>query len=140
MSASAGVSRIDLEPLVTGLAMDTTGLKHSTANPYRCRLGSVSELLYKRGSGVFKLKLSSAPTTGTVTVRFQLGTKILASKVLDLSGGSIEYMDTLDISLAGAEGTQEVLAQVEVDAAADGGITADFHAGVNIEIPLVAGC
>lgn len=140
MTASANISRIGLEPNVSGLAMDSTGVKHSTASDWRCELGPVASLDYKRGYGLYKVSLSAAPTVGQATVRFKAGTVTLATQVLDLTGGAQNYRGKLPISLAGLEGTQGILVQLEVDTSADAGITAALDAAVDVEVPLVGGC
>lgn len=140
MTATAAISRINLEPAITGLTMDATGIKHSTAAEWRCELGPVAELMYKRGYGIYKVALSGTPTVGQATVRFKADTVTLATAVLDLSSGAKNYRGKLPISLAGLEGTQGILVQLEVDTVADAGITAQLDGAVDVELPLVSGC
>lgn len=139
MTATANKSRLPLEPSVTGLALDTTGAKHTTATAYQVELGSVAELLYKRGEVLYKLALSAASAAGAATLTFKAGAATLRTISLDLTSSQVLTGREV-VSLAGLEGTQGISATLTVDTAADAGVTATLDTHLDVEIPLVSGC
>ncbi|MDL0433962.1 hypothetical protein QPM17_22740 [Marinobacter sp. TBZ242] len=139
MPASANKSRLPLEPGVNGLALDSTGNKHTTDTAYQVELGAVSELLYKRGEVLYKLALSAASAAGAATLTFKAGAVTLKTIALDLTTATV-FTGREVVSLAGLEGTQGIAVTLSVDTAADAGITAALYTAVDIEIPLVSGC
>lgn len=59
-----------LEPGVSGVALDSVGIAHETAQAFGATLEDLAMLAYRRGKARFKLKLSTASTAGAATVRF----------------------------------------------------------------------
>jgi hypothetical protein len=130
-----------LEPGVSGVALDSVGIAHETAQAFGATLEDLAMLAYRRGKARFKLKLSTASTAGAATVRFLAGSVQVGTKDIAIGGAGAAIMDTLDLNLGGVAGETPITMQVEMTTAADAGVTAEVYGRVEVSTPLVvSGC
>lgn len=138
MSIFAGKLRFPFEPKMP-VQMDEAG-ETKTPEVLRPTLGTLAALSYKPTRFAFNVRLSGAPTTGTATVRLYAGAGVVASASVGIVGVT-EVGGVIDVDLSEVAGETKLAAALEVNAAADVGITATVDAVLDVDLPITqSGC
>lgn len=138
MSALAGKAVLPFEPKMKAL-MDAIGVTDTPQN-LRPNLGPLSLLKYKPSRWRYLLRLSAAPTVGSVEIKLLSGTTVIRSEAFSLVGATT-LSNNVAVDLSQVSGESDLSVRVDVTAAADAGITATLDSVVDVEQPLtIAGC
>ena len=138
MSVLAGKTIIPMEPKMKFLAdaVGTTATPDSLAG----ELGPLSVLTYKPAKFQYLVRLSAAPTVGSLTVRLKAGATVIRSEVIPLNGVTV-VGNSVGVSLAEVAGETPLTVEADITAAADAGITGTLDAFVSIDQPVaLTGC
>lgn len=137
MSKFAGVSELMFPAMPVNMA--AVAQTQTDAN-MRPRLGPLAVLDYKPTEWRYLLRLSSAPTQGSATVKLFADDALIASDVVALNGNST-ISNRMAVNVANVAGESRLSVAVDVTAAANAGITATLDSVVSVEQPVVlSGC
>lgn len=128
---------MDFEPGVSGLALNSTGQKHQTADAWAPKLGDLAMLPYRRGRFAYKLRQSGSATTGTAKIEIMAGTVVLDTITLSLNGSGGDVTGAVDLDLSSVAGETGIKMRLSVDTAADTAITADLWGRLEVSTPLI---
>jgi len=129
-----------MEPSPEVVAVDATGNQYTTPQAWSVKLGGLAHLQVLQGVFVYDVRLSGASTAGAATIELKHGSTVVASKALDLTSAET-FKGTIDVDLTGINGAAELVANLNVTAAADASTTAQVFAGIDLTGPLiVSGC
>jgi len=138
MSTYTGKTRFGFEPKMS-VVMDAAGVTR-TPLALRPSLGPLAMLAYKPARVKALVKLSSAPTTGTVQFELYANDAAIMTRSMSINGVTEIAIDQA-IDLSAVAGEAELSTGLNVTAAADAGITAEVTAYLDVEQPVAqTGC
>jgi hypothetical protein len=138
MSALVGKAELNFEPKMA-VALDAVA-KTATPDNMRPELGYLSQLTFKPTEWRYLVRLSAAPTAGSVAITLYAGGEIIRSEVVSLNGVTV-ISNRVKVSLANVSGEVPLSVEVDVTSAADTGITATIDSIVAVDQPLtLIGC
>jgi hypothetical protein len=138
MSALVGKAELNFEPKML-VVMDAVA---NTLTPENMRptLGYLSQLTFKPTEWRYLVRLSAAPSQGSLTIVLYAGGEIVRSETVALNGLTI-ISNRVGVSLANVSGETQLHVQANVTVAANSGITATVDSIVAVDQPLVLiGC
>lgn len=111
-----------------------------TPESFAGELGPLSALTYKPAKFKYLVRLSAAPTGGSLTVRLLAGETVIRADVIPLTGVTL-VSNAVSVSLAQVAGETPLTVEAEITTAADAGITGTLDAQVVIDQPVtLTGC
>lgn len=138
MSVLAGITSLCFEPKM-GVLLDAIAVTGTPEN-LRPRMGPLANLTYKPANWRYMVRLSAAPTSGSVTIRLLAGETVIQTKTQAISGLT-EISDRRPVDLSAVAGEAELRVELDVTVAANAGITATLDSYVDVEQPLtITGC
>lgn len=136
MSAFTTKTQFNFEPAVNALALSSTGVKHTTNSAWSPTLGDLSFIPYRRAFVRYSLNCSALATAGAVTIECLAGGAVKGSAVVTLTQGQYQS-GKIDVDLGLVAGESPITMKITVDTASNAGVTADFIAAIDIEVPLI---
>lgn len=138
----ANKTQLGFDPLPEAVAVDATGTPvYTTPADLRPRLGDLARLRYQHGEFRYVLTLNQSTAGGSGTVKLTDGATVIASEAVDLSTGT-RHTGSLEVDLADVAGGSRLRLELDIDAAADAGTTAQLAAALEVTHPIIvqAGC
>lgn len=133
-------TQFSFEPMVSGLAIDSTGVKHTTSNEWAPRLRDLAAAKHRRGQMRFKLALNQGPTSGEITLRLKAGSVTKHTEVVTLTSAT-EYQGLVDVDLSGVASDTQLKLEVDVTGAAGASTTAEVVAALDVStIAITSSC
>jgi len=129
------------EPLVSGLAIDAVGVKHTTSNEWAPRLRDLAAAKHRRGQMRFKIVTNQDPASGEITLNLKAGSVTKHTEVIALGGGTV-YQGLVDVDLSGVAADTQLKLEVDVTTASGAAsTTAELVAALDVStIAITSSC